>query len=174
MGEQGASRSAGWIRTVVVGRDPVWTLARIAVLVTLVFVVFKYVVLLRRIESTSMLPTLREGTVHVIHRLAYRGERSPARGDVVGIRTSGVTVMYVKRIVGLPGDTLEIRQGVVWINGEPLDEPYVRPGRRAWNRAPRSLGPREYFVIGDNRSMAQEQHEFGVIQAERIVGKVVW
>jgi len=173
MGKAMAPQSAGWIQTVVLGRHPGWTLARIAILVVSVFVLVKYVVLIRKIESTSMLPTFREGSIHFIYRLAYRGVARPQRGDIVGIRTSGETVMYVKRVVGLPGERLLIRDGVVWIDGKPLDEPYVRPGRRPWNRQGITLGPAQYFVVGDNRSMAQEQHEFGVIDGERILGKVV-
>ena len=157
----------------VVGRNPTWTLVRIALLVTSVFLVFKYVLLMRKIESTSMLPTFREGTIHWIYRLAYRGSTSPGRGDVVAIRTSGETVMYIKRVVGLPGETLEIRRGEVIVDGKPLEEPHVRPGRKPWNRKPYRLKSDQYFVIGDNRSMDQEQHEFGAIERSRIVGKVI-
>lgn len=174
MGTESESRTPGWIQRVLVGRNPGWTLARIAILVTTVFVLFKYAILLRKIESTSMLPTFREGTIHLIFRQAYARSGGPKRGDVVGIRTSGETVMYVKRVVALPGERFEIRNGEVLINGQPLDEPYVRPGRRAWNRAIQLLGPDQYFIVGDNRSMAQEQHEFGVVHRSRIVGKVVW
>lgn len=160
--------------TFVVGRSPRRTFLRIACLVGTTFVLFQYVILLRKIESVSMLPTFREGSIHVILRPAYAPGRPPRRGDIVGVRTSGVTVMYVKRIVGLPGETLAIRDGTVLIDGKPLDEPYVRPGRRPWNRAPRTLRPDQYFVIGDNRSMREDQHEFGAIDGARIVGKVIW
>ncbi|MGE3312248.1 MAG: signal peptidase I [Limisphaerales bacterium] len=174
MGTEIALRTAGWIRTVVVGRKPAWTLARIVILVTTVFVLLKYVVLIRKIESTSMLPRFPEGSIHVIYRHAYAGSRGPDRGDVVGVKTSGETVMYVKRVVGLPGETIEIRSNEVRIDGRSLDEPYARWGRRRWDREAQRLGPDQYFVIGDNRSMAQEQHEFGVIQRRRIAGKVIW
>lgn len=166
------------IRNVVVGRRPAWTLLRILILVAVTFVAFRYVILLRKIESTSMLPTFREGSIHVINRLAYSGNRNPQRGDIVAVRTSGVTVLYVKRIVGLPGDSLEIRNGTVLIDGQPLDEPYVSPRKRPWNwptrpPRPRKLEEGQYFIVGDNRSMAQEQHEFGIVERSRIVGKVV-
>jgi len=163
-----------WIRTLIVGRDPRWTLARIAFVVIATVVLLKYVVLLRKIESVSMLPTFREGSVHVINRLAYRGDRRPQRGDIVGIRTSGDTIMYVKRIIGLPGETIAIVNGTVVINSRDLDEPYVRPGRFPWNRPTRQLRDDQYFVIGDNRSMRQDQHEFGAVDADRIQGRVVW
>lgn len=163
-----------WIRIATLGRNPKWTLIRVAALIVTTFVLFKYVLLLRKIESVSMLPTFQEGSIHLIHRLAYRSHHPPARGDIVGIRTSGETVMYIKRIIGLPGETLAIREGTVLIDGKPLEEPWVHPRRRPWNRSPRTLGTNQFFVIGDNRSMNQEQHEFGAIDGSRIIGKVIW
>lgn len=168
------SQLAHWARTLAFGRDPRRTLLRIVLLVTITFLLFHYVLLLRRIESVSMLPTFREGSVHLINRLAYRFTTKPQRGDIVGIRTSGLTVMYVKRIVGLPGETLAIRDGTVLVDGQPLDEPYVRHHRKPWRMKPRRLESDQYFVVGDNRSMFQEQHEFGVVRGERIIGKVIW
>lgn len=163
-----------WAVTLVIGRKPLWTLTRIALLVATTIFLNAYVFLLRKIESTSMLPTFREGSVHVINRLAYR-RQPPARGDIVAVRTSGETVMYIKRIIGLPGETLAIRHGEVFVNQERLGEPYVRLPRRAdWERSPLKLGPDEYYLIGDNRSMAKEQHEFGRVDGRRILGKVVW
>jgi signal peptidase I len=176
MGNGAAYPMAGWFRTIVVGRQPRWTLIRIVVVVVTSYVLFHYVFLLRKIESVSMMPTLREGT---IHRLAYSPSRGPQRGDIVAVRTSGETILYVKRVIGLPGETVEIRNGRVIINGEVLEEPYVHPRRQPWNwptqpPIPRQLGPDEYFVIGDNRSMPQESHDFGRVEARRIVGKLIW
>lgn len=174
MGNGAAHSVAGWFKAVTIGRKPGWTLVRIAVLVVLTWVAFRYVIVLRKIESTSMLPTLREGTVHVINRLAYSPGRPPQRGDIVGVRTSGETIMYVKRVVGLPGESVGFREGRVVVDGQPLDEPYLRLPARPWNRAPRRLDSNQFFVVGDNRTMSQEQHEFGAIDRSRIVGKVVW
>lgn len=179
MGKTAAQSVGGVIRTFAIGRRPEWTIARILILVILTFVLFKYVLLLRTIESISMLPNYREGSIHVINRLAYSGNRKPQRGDVVAIRTSGVTVMYVKRIIGLPGESIEIRNGKVFVDGQELEEPYARLRSHRWNwpvdpPRPRKLDAEHYFIVGDNRSMRQELHEFGVVEARRIVGKVVW
>lgn len=163
-----------WIKVVALGRRPAWTLVRILILVGVCVVLFRHVILLRRIESVSMVPTFQEGSVHAINRLAYRAGRQPQRGDVVAVRTSGETVLYVKRIIGLPGESIAIRNGTVLVNGQPLEEPYVRRPRRAWNLPERNLGPDHFFVVGDNRSMAQEQHEFGAVDRQRVVGKVFW
>ncbi|MCC6234831.1 MAG: signal peptidase I [Verrucomicrobiales bacterium] len=161
------------LRHLAVGRRPLWTFARILFLVLGTALALKYVVALRKIESTSMLPTFREGSVHVIYRLAYRPGNPPARGDIIAIRTSGETVMYVKRVIALPGETISILRGTVQINQQPLEEPYTSRRRAPWNLPARTLGPSEYYVIGDNRDMTLEQHELGAIEAERIVGKVV-
>lgn len=163
-----------WIKAFTIGRSPQWTLIRVAILIVVSTLVFKYVLLLRRIESISMAPTLREGTVHVVNRLAYAGKSLPERGDIVAVRTSGETVMYIKRVIGLPGETIEIRSGTVHVDGAPLDEPYLPRRRRDWNRPPVKLKPEEYFVVGDNRTMDQELHVFGRIDGRRIVGKVIW
>lgn len=174
MGNGTANGALDWLQAVTIGRKPGWTLIRIGVLLVLTYLALEYVVVLRKIESISMLPTFREGSIHVIYRLAYSPAHAPNRGDIVGVRTSGLTVMYVKRIIGLPGETIAIRDGQVLIDGQPLREPWVRQNPARWNLAPRRIEPGHYFVIGDNRSMSQDRHEFGAIEAGRIVGKVVW
>ncbi len=174
MGKGTSNNAWKWLQAVTVGRKPAWTLVRIAVLLVTTYLLLEYVVILRKIESTSMLPAFREGSIHVILRPAYSPSRRPARGDVVGVRTSGVTILYVKRVIGLPGETLAIRNGQVLIDGQPLDEPWVRLRRASWNLAPRKIEPGHYFLIGDNRSMPQDRHEFGAIEENRIVGKVLW
>ena len=119
-----------------------------------------------------MLPTYESGSFNLVNRLAYwHGE--PSRGDVVAIRLAGPSVLYVKRIVGLPGERLDVAEGLVRINGAPLVEPYVRH-RRAWDVPEVTMGPGEYFVVGDNRGMRVGDHDFGRVDRARIVGKVVF
>lgn len=161
-----------WLWTIVIGRKPGFTLVRIVVLVVATFVVFRFILLPPiRITGPSMLPTYRENTIHLVNRLAYSW-REPRRGDVVSIRLAGHSVMYMKRIVGLPGETVEFRGGQLFVNGQPLDEPYVK-SRSRWEMPPRRLGVEEYFVVGDNRSMPIEDHELGVATRNRIVGKIL-
>jgi signal peptidase I len=126
-----------------------------------------------RIEGSSMEPTYRHGSVNFANRLAYLLRR-PERGDVVAIRTTaGRQVMYLKRIIGLPGERLAIRNGTVFVNGAPLVEPYALNPRR-WQRPEIQLAPDEYYVIGDNRRMRMEDQEFGRFKANLIVGKVLF
>lgn len=175
---QSNKRSIGsWLRIAAVGRNPRTTFIRAAVLAAICLVSFKYILLPIRVTGISMMPAYRDHSVNLINRLAYI-RRDPQRGDVVGIRlTPGGTgstpsVMYLKRIVGLPGETISFSGGRVMINGEPLEEPYEK-GACDWNCAPVSLGPAEYFVVGDNRSMSQLDHVFGKAERSRIVGRVV-
>jgi signal peptidase I len=125
-----------------------------------------------RTEGISMLPTYESGRLTLVNRLAY-SQTPPARGDIVAITLAGEHVVYVKRIVGLPGERLGITDGVVHINGVPLPEPYVRH-RRPWTVDEVTLGPQEYFLIGDNRGMNAADHDFGRADRSRIAGKVVF
>jgi signal peptidase I len=142
------------------------------VLAVISFVLFRWVLIPIRTEGVSMLPTYRSGTLNLVNRLSYFNT-TPSRGDVVAIRLAGPSVVYVKRIVGLPGERVAVVEGQVHIDGESLLEPYVRH-RRAWNVPEMTLGPGEYFVVGDNRSMAVGDHDFGRVDADRILGRVLF
>lgn len=161
-----------WLRTILIGRKPKFTLIRIGVLVVTTFVVFKFVLLPPvRITGPSMSPTLREGSIRFVNRLAYVWHE-PRRGDIVSIRLAGNSIMYMKRIVGEPGETVEFSNGRLLVNGKVMDEPYVKSECR-WNMPPQTLGPGEYFVVGDNRIMSIDDHYFGVATRGRIVGKLL-
>ena len=145
---------------------------RVLALAAVAFVTIKWLLIPIRTDGISMLPTYNSHALNLVNRLSY-AYSTPARGDVVAIRLAGPSLVYVKRIVGLPGERLSIIKGVIHINGVPLDEPYVRD-RRPWDRAEITLGPQEYFAVGDNRGMSQGFHKFGVVDRERILGKVVF
>lgn len=167
------TRSLSRARRIVFGRNPRRTAVRVLVLASVSFIVFRWMLIPIRTEGSSMLPTYQSDTFNIVNRLAY-AYSSPARGDVVAIRLAGPSVVYVKRIVGLPGERIGIVEGQVEINGAALPEPYVRHSR-PWDVPEVSLGPREYFVIGDNRGMAPlADHDFGRVGANRILGKLVF
>jgi len=159
-----------------IGRRPKRTLLRLAVLVVASIVTFKYVLLPIRVTGISMEPTFHDGAVNFINRLAYvRGQ--PQRGDVVGIRFStnaSDTFHFVllKRVVGLPGETISFVGGHVCVNGEPQDEPYLKLPSN-WNVPEKTLGPDDYYFVGDNRSMPPDWHEHGIAERARIVGRVL-
>ena len=157
------------------------TLLRVVVWVVLCFLIFKVVLVRVQVDGISMLPTYKDHSKKWINRLAYLFHE-PRRGDVVAISFSPVKgaadglepphIMLVKRIIGLPGETVAFFEGHVLINGVVLDEPYEKYSCD-WDRSPVKLGPDEYFVVGDNRSMPESDHYFGVCKRYQIVGKVL-
>src|SRR5689334_11027740 len=121
MADAVTARPVPWWQAVLWGRRPRRTAIRIVVIVIVSFVVFKLILIPIRVDGPSMLPTYHTGQVNFVNRLVYLF-REPRRGDVVGIRLSGRHIMYMKRIIGLPGETVEFRDGRVYINGKLLDE----------------------------------------------------
>lgn len=160
-----------WIQIITIGRRPENTLIRIVVLLVTSLVVFHFILLPIRVTGISMLPTYKDRSINLVDCLAY-WDHEPRRGDVVSIRLAGRHLMLMKRIVGLPGETVAFDDGRVVINGNPLDEPYEKQPCD-WNVAPVKLGPGMYFVVGDNRTMPAEDHVFGAVSRDRIVGKVL-
>lgn len=161
----------GWARRVLIGRDPARTLLRAIVWIILLVVVRTYVLLPIRVEGVSMLPTYKENGINFVNCLAYMFH-PPQRGDVVAIRYTGRSLMLCKRIVGMPGEIIAFHQGRVEINGQPLDEPYVKRSCN-WDHAAERIGPDEYYVVGDNRSMDFDQHTQGRANRTKIVGKIL-
>lgn len=161
------------------GRNLKVTLLRAAFWVVVCVVIFKIVLVHVQVSGISMLPACPEKSVFWVNRLAYVW-RAPQRGDVVALRFIETDdaisrlepphVMLLKRIIGLPGETVSFVNGRALINGEPLDEPYVELDCD-WNCAPVTLGPDQYYAVGDNRSMPPENHTHGPCERKRIVGK---
>jgi signal peptidase I len=164
------SRNEG-IRRAVFGRSVGRTLTRCAVLAVAAYVTFGFLMIPTRGEGVSMRPTLVHGQFAFINRLAY-WRTPPARGDIVALRLAGPSVVYIKRIVGMPGEHVAINAGTVLVDGHALDEPYV-VFTRGWEVPEVVLRDREYLVIGDNRDMPARQHDFGKARRDRIIGRVV-
>ncbi len=122
-----------------------------------------------RIEGTSMLPTLEEGEMVIINKLSYY-LNDPERGDIIVLHfPNDRSREFIKRLVGLPGDQIEIGDGTVTVNGMPLSEPYI-------NESPAYNGSWEvpegqYFVLGDNRNNSSDSHIWSFLPKEDIVGK---
>ena len=166
-----------WLQVLTIGRRPKTTLIRIAVLVVVCIVTFKFILLPIRVDGISMLPTYHTGQINCINRLAYL-RHEPQRGDIVSVRLSepgglaNPSILYMKRIIGLPGETVAFHGGRAFINGEPLDEPYVKFSCD-WEHAPIVCGPDQFYVVGDNRSMPFEYHTQGRAERSHIVGKLL-
>jgi signal peptidase I len=122
------------------------------------------------VEGPSMRPTLLSGEWIVVNRLTYK-LGSPQRGDVIVFLppTNAQTDDLIKRVIGLPGETLEIRDGSVWIDGIQLEERYTAKTTSPDNRW--QLGADELFVMGDNRGLSLDSRSFGPISLKEVVGK---
>ena len=130
------------------------------------------------IPSASMEPTLMIGDHIVVDKLSYH-LHAVHRGDIVVFakppqETDAPDVKdLVKRVIGLPGDRISSQGGRVYIDGKPLNEPWLPPGTITTGIQPQTIPPDEYFVMGDNRSNSQDSRFFGPIPRSLIVGRVV-
>jgi len=121
------------------------------------------------VRGSSMEPSLHSGQYLVVLRFSYwLGE--PRRGDIVVFEPpNGASEDYIKRIMGLPGETVEARDGAIWIDGYRLEEPYL--GSEFSYTGTWKLGEDEYFALGDNRANSSDSHSWGSLGEEDIVGK---
>ena len=129
------------------------------------------------IPSESMVPRLETDDRVLVNKFAF-DLRDPSRGDVVVFRTppnaTGITGMddLVKRVVGLPGDTIEGRDGRIFINGRVLNEPYLPAGLRSTTFAAQKVPATSYFMLGDNRQFSNDSTHWGPANRNLFVGPV--
>ena len=156
----------------------VWEVVQTLLLAGLLYLGINQVTARVRVQGTSMYPTFKSGEFVLVYRWAYRFS-SPHRGDVVifhpeafpGTRARTPQSEYIKRIIGLPGETVTVRGGRVFINDVPLQEPYIAepPRYRGVWHVPQG----KVFVLGDNRNGSTDSHVFGPVPMQRIVGRAV-
>ena len=158
-----------WWGRLLVGRHPRRTFIRLSLVVAVLLSVHQWVFIPVNVTGHSMEPTLRNGRISVLSPLAYR-LADPRRGDLVGIQLHGRRMVLLKRIVGLPGEQIQVRDGKVWINGQPLHEPYARGDQVPSMDQASALKPHQYFVIGDNRDVS----EYGNVDHSELKGKVLF
>jgi signal peptidase I len=141
-----------------------------AVLPALVIVLVVNVFLAQatRVEGQSMDPTLHDRQRIVIEKLTYRF-RPPRRGEIVVLRRPQPDPL-IKRVVGLPGEMVAIENGRVYIDGQPLDEPYLNEMTRGV-LSPQIVPEGHVFVLGDNRDSSNDSRAFGMVSVEDIVGR---
>jgi signal peptidase I len=150
-------------------------MVEVIVLAVILYFGISFAVQTVHVEGLSMFATLDDNDYLIANKIDYR-LHSPQRGDIVILRPPTLsTTDYIKRVIALPGERLLIRDGVVYINGHKLDEPYLP---EAWTVNTDWGGPNgtvipanEYFVMGDNRNRSQDSRVFGPITSDRIDGR---
>lgn len=160
-----ARSTAGWLVLLAVGLT--------AALALRTFVVEPFF-----IPSPSMLPALRPGDRVVVDKLRYRFSE-PKRGDVVvfdkpaNAGGSAEVKNLIKRVIAVPGDEIEARQGVVYRNGAVLSEPYLRPGTVTTDIARQEVPADRYWVMGDNREVSEDSRLFGPVPVSTLTGRAL-
>lgn len=165
---RGASTSPGLVARLARG---LLELLQTVVVAALLFFAVNLVTARIRVEGSSMEPTLHDGELVVVYRLAYRWQ-APERGDIVVFRFPlDPDRRFIKRIIGLPGDSIAVHGGQVWVNGEALDEPYIAAPPRydgEWQ-----VQDDEVFVLGDNRNNSSDSQNWGPLPVRDLIGKAV-
>lgn len=140
-------------------------------LISLAIFFFVYIFLVQphRVKGDSMLPNFKDGELLLTEKVTYRIYK-PQRGDVIVFRAPSANVDYIKRIIGLPGETLRVEDGTVIVNDQKLVEPYET--QKTQGNETVTLGKDQYFVLGDNRNASSDSRTFGPIAGNSIKGKV--
>jgi signal peptidase I len=147
----------------------------LSVVIAIVVILFLYQPV--KVEGTSMMPSLLDQERIFINKFVYRfGMAGIGRGDTVVFWFPGdPTKSYIKRIIGVPGDSVEVADGSVFVNGGALEEPYVPEEYRDHLSMPRRIVPQdEYFVLGDHRSSSNDSRTWGTVPRRYIYGKAVF
>ncbi len=167
LGPRAAERSDRRARASSMARE----LTETVLLTLVIFLAIRAVVQNFKIEGMSMEPNLHNGQFLLVNKLAYLGSSEPQRGDVVVFDADQWTPDkdFIKRIVGVPGERIEIRDDGVFINGVRLEEPYL--DQTMYGHEDLELGPGEYYVMGDNRSNSSDSRNHGPLDREAIIGK---
>lgn len=152
-----------------------WVIA-LVVAVVVALVLTQVIFVNAQVPSESMEDTIQVGDRIIGYRLSYLN-KDPVRGDIAIFRfPDDETQLYIKRIIGMPGDTVEIREGKVYLNGadQPLDEPYVKDTPTG-NYGPYQVPENGYFMMGDNRNRSADSRYWNntFVMRDKIVGKGV-
>ena len=125
------------------------------------------------VSGASMEPNIEQSNYLIIDELTYRF-RNPERGEVIIFRyPNGPATFYIKRIVGLPGEQVDVSEGKVKINNTALNESSYVKGVETYGRVHLTLGPDQYFVMGDNRANSYDSRSWGPLNKKLIVGRAL-
>src|SRR5947209_6410741 len=165
-----------------VARENLWAEGRLllrdlvfALMLAALMVVF--IVQPVKVEGTSMLPRLHDGERIFVNKLIYYGLPDIERGDIVVFWfPDDPSKSYIKRVIGLPGETVQMRAGRIFVNGKELQEPYLDPTLNVSDddRPPTYVKPHYYFVMGDNRDNSSDSRSWGLVPEKYIYGKALF
>lgn len=154
----------------------------VVIALSIFLVVYLFLLQPHQVNGQSMVPNFQSGEYVLTDKISYK-IGTPKRGDVIVFHApesancpEGTGCDFIKRVLGLPGDTMEVRDNAIWVNSAKLDEPYIPadfeilPGAFTKDRVI-ILGPDEYFVSGDNRPYSSDSRAWGPINSRHIVGK---
>jgi signal peptidase I len=130
-----------------------------------------------KVEGTSMLPRLHDGERIFVNKLIYYGLPDIERGDIVVFWfPDDPSKSYIKRVIGLPGETVQMRAGRIFVNGRELKEPYLDPSLNVQpdDRPPTYVRPHYYFVMGDNRDNSSDSRSWGLVPEKYVYGKALF
>ncbi|MBI2054793.1 MAG: signal peptidase I [Candidatus Sungbacteria bacterium] len=158
-----------------------WDFIKILIISVVIVVPVRYFVAQPFIvKGASMEPTFQEKNYLVVDELSYYF-RGPERGEVAVFRFPlDPSEYFIKRVIGLPGETVKITGGKVYVSkkpvdkGSPMSEPYLPPDLETMGEVTQTLGPDEYFVMGDNRVASLDSRRWGVLPRANITGRVVF
>jgi signal peptidase I len=146
-----------------------WEIVQTLIMAVILYFLIDTVVGRVRVENISMQPTLHEGEFILVNKLAYRlGDFQ--RGDIV-VFHHDATEDYIKRVIGLPGDTVEVKNGRVFINNQMVNEPYIAAPPRysgSWK-----VPDGQIYVLGDNRNQSSDSHQWGYVPVGTVVGRAL-
>ncbi|HEY7270160.1 MAG TPA: signal peptidase I [Dehalococcoidia bacterium] len=178
-------------------RGVAWEVLQTVILAAVIFFAVRSLAQNFRVEGRSMEPGLQDSQYLVVNKAVYLklnldtlskyipfihgGDhperflfRSPHRGDVIVFRApTDPTRDFIKRVIGLPGDTVEVKNGTVFVNGSALDEPYEM-ARPDYTYTKQTVPAGQYFVLGDNRNNSSDSHVWGFVPEDNIIGQAMF
>ena len=172
-------------------QDVLWELVQTVVMAVVIFLLIRNVIQNYRVEGISMEPNFHNGQFLIVNRFAYCPGahleikpldihlervwcvRQPQRGDVIVFEyPRDPSRDFIKRVIGLPGETIEVKSGRVYVNGKMMQEPFG-PNPGSYTAGPVVVPPDEVYVMGDNRNNSSDSHTWGSLPQRLIIGKAL-
>lgn len=142
----------------------------ITILIAIViFALFRVTLQGYTVRYSCMLPNIEDGEWIMVSKASYFSS-DPEHGEVIVFKHDGSQFPYIKRVIAVPGDTVEVRDNKVFINGIPLEEEYIMEPPH-YNMPPKTIPDNEYFVLGDNRNNSNDSHNGWTVPRDNIIGK---